>query len=73
MTDFARLVRILRHSMGLTQEDFAHELDVTVGTLNGWENGRHKPVKAQQKRLLRLAAEKGISTPAVNSRPRKQR
>ena len=59
--------------MGLTQEEFAHELDVTVGTLNGWENGRHKPVKAQQKRLLRLAAERHIAMPSIDRTRRKRR
>jgi len=36
---------------------FARELDVTVGTMNGWENGKHRPVKAQRKRLLLILPE----------------
>ena len=61
--DFAALVRELRKVRGLTQEEFARALDVTVGTMNGWENGRHRPVRAQRKRLLRLAKESRIEPP----------
>jgi len=61
--NFAVLVRALRLARGLTQEDFARELDVTVGTMNGWENGKHRPVKAQRKRLLGLAKDAGIQIP----------
>lgn len=61
--NFAALVKAIRLARGLTQEDFARELDVTVGTMNGWENGRHRPVKAQRKRLLGLARVAGIELP----------
>ncbi len=61
--NFAALVKAIRLGRGLTQEDFARELDVTVGTMNGWENGRHRPVKAQRKRLLGLAKAAGIELP----------
>ncbi len=63
--DFAALVKALRVARGLTQEDFARELDVTVGTMNGWENGKHRPVKAQRKRLLGLAKDTGIQVPTT--------
>lgn len=68
-TDFAALVRLLRESKGLTQEEFARELDVTVGTLSGWENSHHRPLKAQRKRLLRLATKAGIQVPIASSFP----
>jgi transcriptional regulator with XRE-family HTH domain len=61
--NYALLVGKIRVARGLTQEDLAHELDVTVGTLNGWENGRHRPVKAQRKRLEAMAA--GLGLPLV--------
>jgi DNA-binding transcriptional regulator YiaG len=68
-TDFPALVRLLREAKGLTQEEFARELDVTVGTLSGWENGHHRPVKAQRKRLLRLASKARIQPPLARSSP----
>ena len=36
--DVARIVKALRVARGLTQEQLAHELSVTFGTVNGWEN-----------------------------------
>lgn len=68
-TDFAALVRLLRERKGLTQEEFAREVDVIVGTLSGWENGHHRPLKAQRKRLPRLATKAGIQTPLALSYP----
>lgn len=61
--DYAALVRLIRTHRGLTQEDLARELDVTVGTLNGWENGRHRPLRAQRKRLERLAHDHDLQLP----------
>jgi transcriptional regulator with XRE-family HTH domain len=65
--DYGVLVRLIRTHRGLTQEDLARELDVTVGTLNGWENGRHRPLRAQRKRLERMAEEHRIEPPVMSS------
>lgn len=65
--DFATLVRMIQQARGCTQEDLARELDVTVGTMNGWENARHRPVKVQRKRLLRLAAQIGVRPPQASA------
>jgi DNA-binding XRE family transcriptional regulator len=62
-TYFAVLVRLLRERKGLTQKEFARELNVTVGTLGGWENGHHRPLNTQRKRLLLLAVKAGIQAP----------
>jgi transcriptional regulator with XRE-family HTH domain len=53
--DFPVLVRDLRQALGLTQEQLARELSVTFSTVNGWENGRHRPIPALASRLLNLA------------------
>lgn len=42
-TDFAILLKDLRASEGLTQEEMADELDVAVPTIRGWEQGRTTP------------------------------
>jgi len=41
--DTPRMIRALRKSMGLTQEQFAAKVGVTFSTVNRWENGRGKP------------------------------
>ena len=67
--DFAALVRLLRQRKGLPQEEFARELDVTVGTLSSRENGHHRPLKAQRKRMLHWAMKAGIQAPLAPSSP----
>ena len=64
--DFAALVRLIRQARGQTQEDLARDLDVTVGTMNGWENGKHRPVKAQRRRLINMAEEMELAVPVTD-------
>lgn len=64
--DFASLVKLIRQARGQTQEDLARDLDVTVGTMNGWENGKHRPVKAQRRRLINMAEELRLVVPATD-------
>ncbi len=48
-------VRTLRERLGLTQEEFAHALHVTVSTINRWENGHADPSPLLNERLLELS------------------
>lgn len=64
--DFAALVKLVRHARGQTQEEFARDLDVTVGTMNGWENGKHRPVRAQRRRLISLAEGMELAIPEAH-------
>jgi transcriptional regulator with XRE-family HTH domain len=50
------LVKYLRECLGLTQEQFAHEVGVTFSTVNQWENGRRRPQPFLLKRLLQMKA-----------------
>lgn len=50
------LVKGLRGRLGLTQEQFAHEVGVTFSTVNQWENGRRRPQPFLLKRLLEMEA-----------------
>ncbi len=45
----------LRKKLGMTQEQLARELGVTVGTVNRWENGRFRPSPLALRGLERLA------------------
>lgn len=67
--DFAMLVRLIRQTRGQTQEELARDLDVTVGTMNGWENGKHRPVKAQRRRLVTMAEEMSLDVPLTDRNP----
>ncbi len=48
-------VRAIRDQYGLTQEQFAQLLGLSVATLRNWEQGRRKPEGAARV-LLRVAA-----------------
>src|SRR5436305_12827450 len=44
MPDTTRsLIRTLRQQLGMTQEEFAHQIALTVSTGNGWENAHGDP------------------------------
>ena len=53
--DFTALVREIRQARHITQEQLARELQVTFSTVNGWENGKHRPIPALERRLVELA------------------
>ena len=61
----SELVRALRRELKMTQEEFAHELGITVGTVNRWENGRFRPSKLARATLLDFATKRGLSVDAV--------
>jgi len=42
---FGEMVKCIRKQMGLTQEELAHELNVSFSTVNRWENGHRIPNK----------------------------
>lgn len=53
--DFTALVREIRRIRRITQEQLARELHVTFSTVNGWENGKHRPIPALAGRLVEIA------------------
>lgn len=57
----SELVRALRHELKMTQEELAHELGITVGTVNRWENGRFRPSKLARTTLFEFATKHGLS------------
>lgn len=60
--DIPALIKGLRGHLGLTQEQFAHEVGVTFSTVNQWENGRRRPQPFLVKRLLEMEATLGEGT-----------
>ena len=55
------LIRGLRQRLGLTQEEFAHEIAVTVSTVNRWENAHAVPSKLAWKVIRDLARRRGLA------------
>lgn len=50
----------LRSKLGLTQEEFAARIGVTVSTVNRWENGRSAPQRLSMRRIRELMVEAGL-------------
>ena len=48
-------IREIRQSLGLTQEEFAHKLGVTLCTVNRWENNKSVPSRLALKQLERIS------------------
>ena len=59
------LIRTLRQKLGMTQEEFAHEIAVTVSTVNRWENAHAEPSKLAWKAISDLARKRGMSEDIV--------
>lgn len=61
-SDIAALIREMRGRLGITQEELALQLGVTLPSINRWENGRVVPSKLairQIEQLLRNMADDG--------------
>ena len=52
-------IRELRTRLGLTQEEFAHAIAVTVSTVNRWENGHASPSKLAWRAIPGLLRNRG--------------
>ena len=61
------IVRYLRRSVGLTQEELAHALGITVGTVSRWEKGRFRPSRLARTLLLDFARAHNV---ALDLKPR---
>ena len=42
---FSEIIKSIRGQLGITQEQLAHELNVSFSTINRWENGHRVPKK----------------------------
>jgi len=54
-------VRELRKRMGLTQEELARQLEVSLSTVQRWEGRGAKPTRLARRELRRLLQRAGIS------------
>ena len=53
-------IREIRRKLGMTQEEFAHAINVTVSTVNRWENMHAVPSRLACRGIADLARAHGI-------------
>jgi transcriptional regulator with XRE-family HTH domain len=58
--NYGALAKHLRTVLGFTQSKLASEMQVSFGTVSGWENGKHAPIPALASRLIDMARTAGI-------------
>ena len=63
--NMSNFVRRLRRQLGMTQEEFAHALGITVGTVNRWENDRFRPSKLARATITEFARRHGVTMNAL--------
>jgi transcriptional regulator with XRE-family HTH domain len=69
MENLGPIIRDIRKQLGLTQEDFAGLLGLTVSTINRWEQDHSRPSKLARRTLTRVAGGRGLHVPDVISNP----
>ena len=55
--NIAKMIKKLRVASGLTQEQFASKVGVTLSTVNRWENSKGKPSPLAMLRIKELQKE----------------
>ena len=67
LTPQGGVIRHLRSKVGLTQEELAQALGITVGTVSRWEKGRFRPSRLARTLILNFARAHNVTvdlTPA---------
>lgn len=57
---FSEIVKNVRVRLKLTQEQLAHDLNISFSTINRWENGRTTPSKLAKMRLMEYCLQKNV-------------
>src|SRR6266481_3215157 len=58
-------IKSLRSTLGMTQEAFAEELEVTQGVVSAWEREEHKITTENYVNLAKLAARNALHLEAI--------
>lgn len=57
---FKDIIKSVRQYLSLTQEQLAHELNISFSTINRWENGHTLPSKLARMRFLEFCEKKKV-------------
>ncbi|MDD4760354.1 MAG: helix-turn-helix transcriptional regulator [Bacteroidaceae bacterium] len=59
---FDEIIKAIRKELNMTQEQLAHELNISFSTINRWENSHTSPSKLAKMRLLEFCGRKSVNT-----------
>jgi len=68
MVKLQEKVKELRRRMGWAQEDLAHEIDVSLSTVQRWESKGGNPTRLARRELKKLFQEAGINNQDTEKR-----
>jgi DNA-binding transcriptional regulator YiaG len=57
---FSNTVKQVRQTLGISQEELAHALNVSYVTINRWENGRSEPNRMAKTVFYAFCEKKGV-------------
>jgi DNA-binding transcriptional regulator YiaG len=63
------VIRYLRQQLGMTQEELAQALGITVGTVSRWEKGRFRPSRLARALILEFARTHNVAVTLKSARP----
>lgn len=63
---FSEIIKSIREQLGITQEQLAHELNVSFSTINRWENGHRVPKKLAIVCLIELCRHNAIDMTIIS-------
>jgi len=69
MIELQGKVKELRRKMGWAQEDLAHEVGVSLSTVQRWESKGGNPTRLARRELKRLFQEAGIDKQSTEKLP----
>ncbi len=58
--DYPKVVKKLRETLLLTQEEFAKEIGVSFASVNRWENAKCEPTMKAKRQIRKLCIKNGI-------------
>ncbi len=61
MLNYARLIKVIRERLLVTQSELAQMLGVSFATINRWENGHHEPTIKAKRKIRELCKKAKIS------------
>lgn len=63
---FNEIIKYIRQQLDITQEQLAHELNVSFSTINRWENGHRIPKKLAIVCLIEFCRRKNIDETVIS-------